>query len=286
MIPSYLIDMIDRGAKETVAAYDELPLWSAPFGLHLLQTVRYKPDLIALDVGSGTGFPAIELAQRIGPSGKIFALDPWYPAVHRAQEKASIHGTSNVHFVLGVAENIPFPDRTFDLVVSNNGLNNVNHIGQAANEIARVCRPGGQFVFTYNTAGTMDPFYDVFNVVLQQRGLLNEQQELSCHIKRLRPSFDEYSAHLCRTGFTVVSCVKGIFHLNFADGTSMLNHYLIRFYFLPAWKSLLKETDVCAVFMAIEEGLNDLARKHGVLSMPVPYICADCQRVVDPAAQI
>ena len=50
------------------AAYDELPLWSAPFGLKLLEVVALRPGIVALDIGCGTGFPVLELAQRLGPA--------------------------------------------------------------------------------------------------------------------------------------------------------------------------------------------------------------------------
>jgi 16S rRNA G527 N7-methylase RsmG len=45
---------------------DELPIWSVPFGLKLLDVVDYKPTISAIDIGFGTGFPLIELAMRFG----------------------------------------------------------------------------------------------------------------------------------------------------------------------------------------------------------------------------
>ena len=54
----------------TVALYDELPIWSAPFGLPLLDAVELRPGLTVLDVGCGTGFPLLELAERLGPGAR------------------------------------------------------------------------------------------------------------------------------------------------------------------------------------------------------------------------
>ena len=57
----------DLSAPEIIATYDELPLWSAMFGLLLLEHVPLENVHLALDVGCGTGFPLIELAERLGP---------------------------------------------------------------------------------------------------------------------------------------------------------------------------------------------------------------------------
>ena len=55
-----------------LSAQDDLPLWSAPFGLMLLDHIHLKPKIEALDVGFGSGFPLLELAQRLGDSSTVF----------------------------------------------------------------------------------------------------------------------------------------------------------------------------------------------------------------------
>jgi ubiquinone/menaquinone biosynthesis C-methylase UbiE len=126
-----------------VSACDELPLWSAPFGLVLLDTVRLRPDLRVLDLSCGTGFPALELAGRIGPGGRVAGVDPWRSALARARTKAAQNRLPNAGFAAGVAERLPFPDASFDAVVSNNGLNNVADQALALAECRPVLRRGG-----------------------------------------------------------------------------------------------------------------------------------------------
>jgi SAM-dependent methyltransferase len=70
-VSDYLDFQIDFGAPDTVSAYDELPLWSAMTGLLLLEHVELKSDARVLDVGCGTGFPLIELAERLGPASRV-----------------------------------------------------------------------------------------------------------------------------------------------------------------------------------------------------------------------
>lgn len=78
------------------AAFDELSLWSAPFGLKLLDVVVLRPGIVALDVGCGTGFPLVELGQRLGPSAHVHGVDPWGTALARARDKLEVYGVSNV----------------------------------------------------------------------------------------------------------------------------------------------------------------------------------------------
>ncbi|MBU1344941.1 MAG: hypothetical protein KKE44_14360 [Proteobacteria bacterium] len=55
---------------------DDLPLWSAPFGLTLLDTLKFKKNINVLDIGCGEGFPLIEIAARFGETSRFFGLDP------------------------------------------------------------------------------------------------------------------------------------------------------------------------------------------------------------------
>ena len=125
---NYLKTNYDLNDKETVSVIDELPLWSAPFGLKLLDKIKYQKDITALDIGSGLGFPLLEIAMRLGNSCKLYGIDPWEAAVERIKTKTKIYGINNVEIITGVAENIPLPDHSVDLIFSNNGLNNVNDI--------------------------------------------------------------------------------------------------------------------------------------------------------------
>lgn len=107
-----------------VSTYDELPLWSAQFGLFLLEKIQYKDNLRILDIGCGTGFPTFELAQRFGSNCQIYALDTWAPAIDRVKTKTINYEVNNVKTILSSANNIPFGDGKMDLVISNLGINN------------------------------------------------------------------------------------------------------------------------------------------------------------------
>jgi len=110
--------MWDRDDPELIGAMDDLPFWSAPFGRALLDTVDVGPGLRVLDIGSGLGFPALELAQRLGGSARVVASDPWRAATARLRRKAAAFRLENVAAVHGLAERMPFGQASFDLITS------------------------------------------------------------------------------------------------------------------------------------------------------------------------
>ena len=83
----YLNHTFSTEDKELVSIIDELPLWSAPFGLSLLNTIKLGNGFRVLDIGSGQGFPLIEIAQRLGESSMVFGIDLWKEANERASLK-------------------------------------------------------------------------------------------------------------------------------------------------------------------------------------------------------
>ncbi|HEX9163116.1 MAG TPA: class I SAM-dependent methyltransferase, partial [Thermoanaerobaculia bacterium] len=159
--------MIDLSDPNIVSAYDELPLWSAMFGLLLLDEVPLTGVRSVLDVGCGTGFPLIELAERLGPSAHVHGIDPWRAGLDRASEKIAARGTPNVTLHEGSASSMPFNDATFDLIVSNLGINNFDDRAAAMRECRRVARPGATIALTTNLQGHMRELYDVFDDVLR-----------------------------------------------------------------------------------------------------------------------
>ena len=79
-----------------VSVYDELSLWAAPFGLKLLDAIKYRRNITALDLGFGTGFPLLEFAMRLGQTSRVYGIDPWNAAIDRVRRKISRYGIDNV----------------------------------------------------------------------------------------------------------------------------------------------------------------------------------------------
>ncbi len=263
----YLAFRADLDDPSLVAAYDDLPLWSAMAGLLLLTHVPLAPAIVALDIGCGTGFPSIELAERLGPSARVHGLDPWRPALERARAKAAARGVPHVVFDHGDATCMPYADAHFDLIVSNLGLNNLRDADAAVAECHRVLRPGGRLALSTNLVGHMAEFYDVLERVLAETGAEREPGALRRHIEG-RASVAGIRVLLERHGFRLGRVEETTQSLRYADGTALLNHWFIKLGFLDGWRATMDVTRAAEVFGRLEAALP----RPLLLTVPFAYI--------------
>ena len=89
-------------STKIVKVFDELPLWSAPFGLKLLEFINYKSVISALDIGFGAGFPLIEVAMRLGEDSTVYGIDPWKEAITLTNKKLEHYNIKNIRIIEGV----------------------------------------------------------------------------------------------------------------------------------------------------------------------------------------
>jgi ubiquinone/menaquinone biosynthesis C-methylase UbiE len=108
---------------------------------------RIQPGEQVLDVGCGTGTLAMEVARRVGRAGRVAGVDPGTEQIARARWKAARRNLP-VDFQIGVIEQLPFPDQTFDVVLSTLMMHHLpaDLKRQGLAEIARVLKPGGRLV--------------------------------------------------------------------------------------------------------------------------------------------
>lgn len=100
-----------------------------------------------LDLASGSGEPAIEIAGIVGPQGHVVASDVSAGMLGVAQENAASAGRTNVSFAATDIELLPFDDDSFDVVTSRMGIMFVVDVARGLREIRRVLRPGGRLAF-------------------------------------------------------------------------------------------------------------------------------------------
>jgi arsenite methyltransferase len=255
----------DLDDPQVVEVYDDSPLWSAMAGQVLLRYLPLNPEVNVLDVGCGTGFPTLELAQRLGPNASVTGIDPWAAAISRARRKANIRGVDNVKFVDGDATAMPFADGSFDLIVSNLGLNNFADPMASLAECRRVARPGARIALATNLRGTMAEFYAIFSTVLNPDGV----EALEAHIAH-RATIPGILALLEQARFQPVRTVEETITMRLANGTALLRHSFIRLGFLPQWRSLVAETERAEVFERLRAALDAHAVQHGLLELSVP----------------
>jgi SAM-dependent methyltransferase len=146
---------IATGAGEAVAGrlysdeeLAELPTGARDWALGVGNPVRYaflQPDEVVLDIGSGGGIDTILAARHVGPSGKAIGLDVVEAMIERARANVSEAGVDGwTEFLLGEMEQIPLPDGSVDVVISNGVLNLSARKSRALAEIFRVLKAGGR----------------------------------------------------------------------------------------------------------------------------------------------
>lgn len=251
--------------------YDELPFWSAAFGLTLLDTVRYKSGINVLDIGSGSGFPMLELAGRLDGASRVYGLDILPEMVVMVNEKISLRGIRNAEAIVGSAESMPFPDSFFDLIISNNGLNNVSDQKASLKECLRVSKPGAQMILTMNLPHTMHEFYELLREVLEGLGRTDLIRDFEHHIGEKRKPVEYLKQIILETGFDIRSINLDGFKYRFASSEAFFSHYLISRYFKPHWDNLLPLEIINEVYDQVGTMLD---RKEVV--MTIPFVCFDC----------
>ena len=150
---------------------------------------QLKPGEVVLDLGSGGGVDVLLSAKRVGPTGKAYGLDMTDDMLALARENQKKAEVRNVEFLKGEIENIPLPDNSVDVIISNCVINLSADKDRVLREAFRVLKPGGRFA--------------VSDVVVRGEvpAEIRKSVELwiGCIAGALRDS--EYSAKLAAAGF-------------------------------------------------------------------------------------
>jgi SAM-dependent methyltransferase len=153
---------------------------------------QLKEGETVLDLGSGGGIDVLLSAQRVGPGGKAYGLDMTDEMLALARENQRKAGVENVEFLKGEIENMPLPDNSVDVIISNCVINLSADKGQVLREAFRVLKPGGRFA--------------VSDVVLRgdipQRVRDSVMLWVGCVAGALQDS--EYAAKLAEAGFEAI----------------------------------------------------------------------------------
>jgi len=270
--PDYLSSEFSFSTKLNAGMLDELPLWSAPFGLKLLDLIDYSKPVKALDIGFGSGFPLLELAQRLGNKSFVYGIDPWKPSHLRTKQKIDFYNIRNIELLNCGAENIPLRNGIIDLAVSNNGINNVRDIDAVLAELNRVCRKNACFIASLNTGGTMAEFYNKLILILNENEMLREISKVKAHIKFKRIPLFILKRLFLSNGFGIKYIYRSRFSLKFSDAESFFNHSLIKVGFLESWKNLIPVGKRKFIFNRIKYMLDYDAKRNGLIEMTIPYV--------------
>lgn len=153
---------------------------------------QLSPGEVVLDLGSGGGIDVLLSARRVAPAGQAYGLDMTDAMLELARENQRRAGVTNVEFLKGEIENIPLPNNSVDVVISNCVINLSSDKGRVLREAFRVLRPGGRFAVSDVVVRGEVPMEVRRNVELW----------IGCVAGALEES--EYRARLAEAGFEAV----------------------------------------------------------------------------------
>jgi arsenite methyltransferase len=154
---------------------------------------QLKPGETVLDLGSGGGIDVLLSARRVAPNGKAYGLDMTDEMLSLARENQRKAGVANVEFLKGEIENIPLPDNSVDVIISNCVINLSGDKDRVLSEAFRVLKPGGRFA--------------VSDVVTRGEVPESVRRDILLWVGCIAGALgdDDYSAKLASAGFEAIS---------------------------------------------------------------------------------
>jgi ubiquinone/menaquinone biosynthesis C-methylase UbiE len=169
-----------------------------------------KPGETVLDLGSGGGIDVLLSARRVGRTGKAYGLDMTDEMLALAHENQRKAGVENVEFLKGEIENIPLPDNSVDVIISNCVINLSADKDRVLKEAFRVLKPGGRFA--------------VSDIVVRGEVPTEVRRNVELWIGCMAGALEEneYLAKLAHAGFEVVTMEPTRVY-NVADARELLS---------------------------------------------------------------
>ncbi len=164
---------------------------------------------------------------------------------------------------------MPFMSDTFDLIVSNLGINNFADPEACFRECARVLKPTGHLILTTNLRGHMREFYQVYAEALHALDMADAIARMEAQ-QAERTTLEDLQTLFGRTGLRMINVHERSMTIRYTNGTAMLRHFFVRVSFLNAWKNVVPEADRQRVFSEVEARLNRLAETAGGLELTIP----------------
>ncbi len=190
----------DDDADVGAAHYDATTLAEVPGAAALASLGCGNPTAVAelregetvLDLGSGGGIDVILSAKRVGPTGRAYGLDMTDEMLELARRNAAEAGVGNVRFLRGLIEEVPLPDASVDVVISNCVINLSTDKPRVFEEMHRVLRSGGRL--------------GISDIVASDELSPEDRAERGSYVGCIAGalSFGEYERELRRVGFTDV----------------------------------------------------------------------------------
>ncbi len=230
--------------------------WSTPFAEVLLEHLDIFPGATILDIASGGGIPAFNLAEKVGSNGKVLAIDIHHSQVLRARSILNRH-LPWLQFEVGDMKNLPPTLPKFDRITGNLSFMFFRpNRYEALQQLIQFLKPGGQVVLTFPSLGTFDSLWKRIDDEMQTKGLVKEQNALAEYIKE-RPSSNQAKNWLEELGMEKVVVSERPLEIKSGPGREFLEHPLLRGGFLDDAYECFEDQTLANEFMTTIS--NDLS---------------------------
>jgi SAM-dependent methyltransferase len=205
--------------------------WSTPFAESLLQHLDLCPGVSILDIASGHGIPAFYLAEQVGPTGQVLAIDL---SGNQVESARTIQGTKLpwLRFECLDMRILPQHVPSFDRITGNLSVMffRPNRF-EAVQGLVEHLKPGGQLVLTFPSLGTFESLWRRIDQEMAVRGLLAERRRLEAYLAE-RPSATDARGWLDRLHLSRIVVAEYPLEVETGAGQAFLHHPLLRGGFL------------------------------------------------------
>ncbi|MGQ0554627.1 MAG: class I SAM-dependent methyltransferase [Nitrospiraceae bacterium] len=222
--------------------------WSTPFAESLLQHLDLRPSLRILDVASGHGIPAFYIAEQVGSSGEVLAIDMSAGQVARAK---AIQGSQLpwLRFACADMRALPPDLPTFDRVTGNLSVMFFRPDRfEAVRGLVKQLAPGGQLVLTFPSYGTFDSLWQRVGQAMIQQRLINERERFQVYLHE-RPSAEDGRTWLEQLNLERVGAFEYPLEVKTGAGQEFLYHPLLRGGFLDDVYECFEDQRLAEEFM-------------------------------------
>lgn len=212
-----------------------VPRYSSLFGRMLLARVPEGQRAQVLDVGCGTGHPALEILSRLDPGGRVIAIDPDPALLDLARRQAFDEAGRRIFFKAASAESLDFGDEVFDVVTGNLAMSAWQAPERALAELARVLVDRGLLLLTQALDGTFEEVFDMF----RELALRRDDGALSARLDRVLlryPTAATLEAVVANAGFSDVRVESEEFQIPLGSARELLADPMLRFVAVPEWR--------------------------------------------------
>ena len=252
----------------------------------LLAAVKIKPGLKVLNLGTGSVFRTLELAQRLGPKSTVHGVIPEAglpDGVFPDGELPDFYneyirklGLCNIALLRRTKEKLPYADRFFDLLILHCSYRDMRHFNNTVQEAARLSGPGAQILLCILLKDSLQEYFSLVQEALRRLNL-NTAVGAWHNLKesRLR-SLKDVEIILKHAGLSISGSVLRNYSMSFLSCTSFLNHHFARNELIPDWELFLNGSDRSGFYFQLESCFKSNYGINTPYTIHMPFAVLEC----------